>query len=81
MFAIEENKHPKILKDYLQGKFSLETMVILDRILGYKSKFDKKLKDPVWEFVSMRMSKYSPFLNIDVFHYKKILKEVILGEK
>jgi len=81
MFKIEENKHPKLLKDYLQGKVSLETMVILDKILGYKSKFDKKLKDPVWEFVSMRMSKYSPFLNTDVFHYKKILKEVILGDQ
>jgi len=46
--------------------------------LGFKKNFDKKLQDPVWEFLSMRMEKYSPFLNIDVFHYKKILKEVVL---
>jgi len=26
------------------------------------------------------MEKYSPFLNIDVFHYKKILKEVVLTQ-
>jgi hypothetical protein len=43
--------------------------------------FDKKLKDPVWETVSRRIKKYSPFINIDVFHFRKILKEIILGEQ
>ena len=53
-------------------------MLILDRILGYKNNFDKKLVDPVWKVTSTRMKKYSPFLNIDVFTYKKILKGLIL---
>ena len=77
-FEVVDNQHPKILKEHFQKKISLETLIILDRILGYKSHFDKKLRDPVWNFVSMRMNKYSPFLNIDVFRYKKILKEVIV---
>ena len=63
-------------KKYLSGDISIETMVICDKILGYRTDYDKKLTDPVWETVSMRMRKYSPFLNIDVFHYKKILKEI-----
>ena len=70
--------HPPILKSYLGGDISLESMVIYDRILGYGKDFDKKLKDPVWETVSRKIKKYSPFLNIDVFRYKKILKEVII---
>ena len=45
------------------------------------SNFDKKLQDPVWQTVSRRIKKYNPFLNIDVFRFRKILKEVILGEK
>ena len=73
--------HPVLLKKFLSGKISLETMVIYDRIFMYGSKFDKKLQDPVWETVSRRIKKYSPFLNIDVLRYRKILKEVILGEK
>lgn len=77
LFQIEGTKHPKLLKEHLKGNVSLETMIILDKMLGYKKFFDKKLKDPIWEFVSMRMSKYNSFLNIDVFHYKKILKDVI----
>ncbi len=70
--------HPPILKSYLGGDISLESMVIYDRILGYGKDFDKRLKDPVWETVSRKIKKYSPFLNIDVSHYKKILKEVII---
>jgi len=70
--------HPPILKIYLKGDISLESMVIYDRILGYGKDFDKQLKDPVWETVSRKIKKYSPFLNIDVSHYKKILKEVII---
>lgn len=78
MFKVESNRHPQILKDHLQGKISLETMVILNNILNYKKDFDKKLSDPIWEFVSLRISKYSSFLHTDVFKFKKILKECVL---
>ena len=78
MFKIEGNKHPKILKEFLQKKISLETLIILNHILDYKKNFDKKLVDPVWEFVSMRMKKYAPFLHIDSNKFKLILKECVL---
>ena len=70
--------HPPVLKKYLSGQISIETLVICDKILDYRTDYDKKLTDPVWETVSLRMKKYSPFLNIDVFRYKKILREVAL---
>ena len=78
MFYIDGSKHPDVLKEYLGGSISLETMVICDRILEYRKDWDKKLNDPVWETVSRKIKKYSPFLNIDVSRYKKILKEVII---
>ena len=71
--------HPIILKQYLGGNISIETMVILDKILGYRKEFNSNIQDPVWETVDMRIKKYSPFLNIDVFRYKKILKEIVLN--
>lgn len=73
--------HPPVLKNFLNGNISLETLVIYDRIFLFGKNFDKKLKDPVWESVSMKMKKYSPFLHIDVQRYKNILKEIILGDK
>jgi hypothetical protein len=69
--------HPPVLKRFLSGKISIETLVIYDKIFLFGKKFDKKLLDPVWETVSLKIKKYSPFLNTDVFQFKKILREII----
>ena len=69
--------HPIVLKKYLGGEISLETLSILEKVFSFKGKFDKKLKDPVWETVSMKLKKYLPFLNINVFQFKKILRDII----
>ena len=69
--------HPVLLKKFLGGSISPETMVIYDKIFRYSSDFDKKILDPVWETVSLKIKKYSSFLNIDVFQYKKILRLII----
>ena len=78
LFSCDKNQHPELLRLYLSKAITLETMVILDYILGYVSRFDKKLTDPVWETVSLRIKKYKPFLNIDESKCKEILKEIVL---
>ena len=69
--------HPPVLKKFLGGKLAIETLVIYDRIFKFGKQFDEKLKDPVWETVSLKIKKYSPFLNIDVSQFKKVLRELI----
>ena len=69
--------HPPILKKFLSGSVSLETLTIFDKVFHFSKNFDRKLDDPVWETVSLKLKKYSPFLNIDVFQYKKILRTII----
>jgi len=71
--------HPILLKRFLSKSVSIESMVIYDNIFAYCKKFDKKLLDPVWKTVSLRIKKYKPFINIDVFEYKRIVKEIVLG--
>ena len=78
MFRIEGTRHPQIIKEHLAKNISLETMVILNKIIGFKDDFDKNLSDPVWKFLSMRINKYNSFIHIDVFKFKSILKEIIL---
>jgi len=78
MFRIEGTKHPQIIKEHLGKNISLETFVILNKIIGFKENFDKKLTDPVWKFLSMRINKYDSFIHIDVFKFRKILKEIII---
>ena len=69
--------HPLLLKSYLGGEISLETLTILEKVFSFAKNFDKKLQDPVWETVSLKIKKYTPFLNINVFQYKKVLRELI----
>ena len=69
--------HPLLLKRYLGGEISLETLTILEKVFSFAKNFDKKLDDPVWESVSLKVKKYIPFININVFSYKKILRELI----
>ena len=69
--------HPIILKKFLSGQLSLETLTIYEKIFHFSKDFDKKLLDPVWETVSLKISKYSPFLNTDIFQFKRILREII----
>ena len=69
--------HPILLKKFLGGNISPETVVIYDKIFSFTKDFDKKLKDPVWETVSLKIKKYASFLNIDVFQYKKTLRNIL----
>ena len=69
--------HPPLLKRYLGGEISLETLTILEKVFSFVKNFDKKLDDPVWESVSLKLKKYIPFININVFQYKKILRELV----
>jgi len=69
--------HPIVLKKFLSGQLSPETFVIYDKIFGFSKTFDKKLLDPVWETVSLKVRKYNPFIHIDVFQFKKILRAII----
>ena len=69
--------HPPILKKYLGGDLSLETLIIMEKIFFFVKNFDKKIKDPVWETVSLKMKKYIPFININTMYYKKILRKIV----
>lgn len=69
--------HPPVLKKFLGGKISPEILVIYDIIFQFGNVFDKKLIDPVWETVSLKIRKYKPFLNINVFQYKQLLREIV----
>ena len=69
--------HPIILKKYLGGEISLETFSIWEKVFSFQKNFDKKLTDPVWETVSLKLKKYIPFININVFQFKSVLRSIL----
>ena len=78
MIAVSENQHPKLLKEYLGKRVSLETMVILDGILNYSKTWNTKLKDDyVWKDVYKLINDYKSFLKFDVTNFKFVLRELM----
>jgi hypothetical protein len=59
-----------------QEDISLETFVILDKILGFVQAIDRQLDDDlIWPEWRMRITKYGKFLNLDIEKFKGILKK------
>lgn len=78
LIEIKGNRHPQIFKEYLMKNLSLESLVILDKILKITEKFDPVLLDPVWELNSNKIKKYSSLLKIESQKYKDIIRKVLL---
>ena len=70
--------HPPALRLYIQRRISLETLIILDMVLKFMGKWDKEMKDPLWELLSLKIKKYKPFLSIPTHKYKQLMKEMFL---
>jgi hypothetical protein len=59
----ETGSHPVIIKQYLGGKISIETLVILDDLTSFMRKLN--VDDVVVSLVSHKVKKYRPFLSYD----------------
>ena len=76
LFKVEDGTHPKLLKEFLGGRVSIETVIILDELVGFSVEWDQKLnEDVIWPNLKKLMKDYKRFLTIDVKRYKlKLLK-------
>jgi hypothetical protein len=78
LFAIKSNEPPLIITLHLQGTISLQSLIIANKVLGFMSRFDKRVDDPyIYLPVSVKVKKFEPFLNVaDVTKYKKVLAQI-----
>lgn len=78
LFEVKDMQHPILMKEYLGGRISLETLIILDELVEYSKEWNKKLKgDVVWEPLKKLMKDYKGFLTIDAERYKIKLLNLI----
>lgn len=74
LFRVKNGQHPIILKEHLAGNVSLESMVILQKLINYIPYFSQKISEPiVWPEVKKKVVKYEPFISIDNNKYKRVL--------
>jgi len=67
--------HPKIIKQYLGGKVSIETLVIFDNLTSFMSKLNSN--DPVLDIVIHKVNKYKPFLSYDKEKFVEKIREIL----
>jgi hypothetical protein len=69
-----DNNHPPLLKSYLGGFVSLETLCILLDLTGAKKHWDKKMEyDLVYDSIKNKIEKYTPFIKYDKEKMKKLI--------
>ena len=78
LFQTKNNNHPKLLKEFLGDRVSLETLIILDDLVDFSKGWDRELKeDIVWPDLKKLMKNYKGFLTIDKNRYRIRLLELI----
>ena len=76
LFEVKGSSHPKLLKEFLGSRVSLETMLVLDELVSFSKKWDQQLEDDiVWVDLKKLMKNYKGFLTINKNRYRiKLLK-------
>ena len=78
LFTVTNGQHPKLMKEFLGGRVSLETLIILDELVNYGPDWIKELKDDIiWIDLNNLMNNYERFLTIDQEQYKIRLLKLI----
>jgi len=71
------NVHPNIVNKYLADDINIETVVIINKLVGFMNKADKQITETiVWPDVSRRIRKYAAFLKFDTKKMSNIIFKV-----
>ena len=78
LFTVTNGQHPKLMREFLGGRVSLETIIILDELVNFGPDWDKQLEDDIiWIDLRNLMNNYKRFLTIDQEQYKIRLLKLI----
>ncbi len=75
LFKVVGGNNPVLLQHYYWGDVSIETFIIMNKVLNFFPQFSRELDDEYrWPNVKRRCEKYAKFLDIDIQKYIEILK-------
>ena len=78
LFVVENKQHPKLMKEFLGGRISLETLIIMDELVNFDPNWNRELEDDIiWLDLRNLMDNYERFLTIDREQYKIRLLKLI----
>ena len=78
LFRVVDGVEPEIVKAFYHNDISIETFIIMDKILGFIEHIDKHIDDDIiWPEFRNKCVYYEPFLNMDKKKYVLILKQML----
>ena len=77
VLEVKNGQHHILLKEFLGKKISLETMCILDEIIGYTNDWERLISENlVYPDIQNKINKYKSFVSVDIKKYKEVLIEL-----
>lgn len=74
LFQSQDGQHPLIIQLWMQEEITLETVVILNSLIGFIPRESKKISDTlIWPDIKRKIEKYTPFVNFDSTKCKLII--------
>ena len=72
--VVPDNEHPYLLRLYMRGDISLETLTLINKCVNIFDYLDKELKDDImWPDIKLKAVKYDPFMSVDINKYREII--------
>lgn len=77
LFAIRDNELPLLLQLQQEDTIQVETLIVMDKVLGFFRRWDKKVEDDIfYPIVRKRIKKYEGFIDYDISKAKTLMKEI-----
>lgn len=74
ILKVEDGQHPHLLKLFMSNKVSIETIAIMDEVVGFTDDWCELIsEDVVYPHIHRRINKYKSFVSYDYNQYKKKL--------
>jgi hypothetical protein len=74
LFQSQDGQHPLIVQLWMQEEITLETVVILNSLIGFIPRESKKISDTlIWPDIKRKIEKYTPFVNFNSTKCKLII--------
>lgn len=74
VLIVNNGQYPHLLKMVNQHQINIETLIILNQLMGFVSMWKKKIEDQVlWPDFHSKVVKYTPFINVDIKLYTKLV--------
>ena len=71
---VPDNEHPYLLRLYMRKDICIETLTLINKCVNIFDYWDRELEgDIVWPDIKLLSTKYSPFLNVNINNYRKII--------